>query len=71
MRASWKPPRSSLSPTCAPGLEAAGLKQERRALRVRVDDLAWEWEDDALILRFRLGPGAYATEVLAELGDIR
>lgn len=53
------------------GLEAAGLKQERRALRVRVDDLAFEWEDDALILRFRLGPGAYATEVLAELGDIR
>ena len=25
------------------GLEAAGLKQERRALRVRVDGLAWSW----------------------------
>jgi tRNA pseudouridine13 synthase len=54
------------------GLEAAGLKQERRALRVRVRDLAWRWrEPAALELDFVLGPGAYATEVLAELGDCR
>jgi tRNA pseudouridine13 synthase len=53
------------------GLEAARMKQERRALRVRVQDLAWDWQDDGLLLRFRLGPGAYATEVLAELGEIR
>ena len=52
------------------GLEAAGLKQERRALRMRVQELAWEWQDAALVLRFRLAPGAYATELLAELGDI-
>jgi tRNA pseudouridine13 synthase len=53
------------------GLEDARMKQERRALRVRVHDLEWEWRDEGLLLRFRLGPGAYATEVLAELGEVR
>jgi len=53
------------------GLEGARMKQERRALRVRVQELAWEWQPEGLLLRFRLGPGAYATEVLAELGDVR
>ncbi len=54
------------------GLESAGLKQERRALRVPVRDLQWSWPaDDVLQLSFVLPPGAYATEVLAELGDIR
>ena len=53
------------------GLEKADLKQERRSLRVRVNDLEWQWlGDDALELGFRLAPGAYATEVLAELGDV-
>ena len=53
------------------GLEAADMKQERRALRVRVRDLAWDWHGgDALELRFVLPPGAYATELLAELGDV-
>ncbi len=53
------------------GLEQAGLKQERRSLRVRVADLQWQWSDaDSLQLQFRLGPGSYATEVLAELGDV-
>ena len=54
------------------GLEAAGLKQERRALRVPVRELEWNWpQPDVLQLSFVLPPGAYATEVLAELGDIR
>ncbi|MFC4728743.1 tRNA pseudouridine(13) synthase TruD [Coralloluteibacterium thermophilus] len=54
------------------GLEAAGLKQERRALRVRVDALAWRWEgDDGLRIDLRLAPGAYATTVLAQLGEVR
>jgi tRNA pseudouridine13 synthase len=53
------------------GLERARMKQERRALRVRVQDLSWDWKEEGLELRFRLGPGAYATEVLAELGDIK
>ncbi|MGH8029268.1 MAG: tRNA pseudouridine(13) synthase TruD [Arenimonas sp.] len=52
------------------GLEAAGLKQERRALRVRVADVAWNWlEAEVLELKFGLPAGAYATEVLAELGE--
>ena len=52
------------------GLEAAGLKQERRALRVRVGDVGWEWlEAGVLQLVFALPAGAYATEVLAELGE--
>jgi tRNA pseudouridine13 synthase len=50
------------------GLEIAGLKQERRATRLRPQDLAWEWpEAGTLQLRFGLPPGAYATTVLAEL----
>ena len=54
------------------GLEAAGLRQERRSLRVRVRDLAWEWLDEAALrMEFQLAPGAYATELLAELGDVR
>ena len=53
------------------GLERAGLKQERRALRLRPVELAWRWHDDgALELRFALPPGCYATTVLRELGDI-
>lgn len=54
------------------GLEAAGLKQERRALRVRVQDLAWQWPaPGVLALAFTLPPGAYATGLLAELGEVR
>lgn len=53
------------------GLERAGLKQERRALRLRPAELEWKWRDDrALELRFALPPGCYATTVLGELGDI-
>ena len=53
------------------GLEKADLKQERRSLRVRVNELDWQWSaDDVLQLSFRLAPGSYATEVLAELGEV-
>lgn len=53
------------------GLESAGLEQERRSLRLRPGDLVWRWpDDDALELGFALPPGAYATVVLAELGDM-
>lgn len=53
------------------GLEKAGLKQERRALRLAVDDLQWQWLDDAasLQLSFSLPAGCYATSVLGELVD--
>jgi tRNA pseudouridine13 synthase len=53
------------------GLEQAGLKQERRALRVPVRELAWSWIDDAALeLTFELPPGSYATALLGALGDI-
>jgi tRNA pseudouridine13 synthase len=53
------------------GLEAVGLKQERRATRLRPQALEWTWMDPVTLqLRFSLPPGAYATTVLAELGDI-
>lgn len=53
------------------GLEAAGLNQERRALRLRPADLAWRWSSgDTLELSFVLPPGTYATSVLAELGQL-
>ncbi len=62
-------------PTChrlQAGLEAAGLKQERRATRLRPESLQWDWLDDgALRLTFALPPGAYATTLLAALGDVR
>ena len=51
------------------GLEAAGLKQERRATRLRPAALEWSWPDaQTLRLAFTLPPGAYATSVLVELG---
>ena len=49
------------------GLERAGLKQERRALQLQVEDLRWEWRGDELELAFRLPAGAFATSVLREL----
>ena len=53
------------------GLEKAGLKQERRALRLRPDALESEWlAEDVLMLTFALPPGCYATTVLRELGEI-
>ena len=53
------------------GLASAGLKQERRATRLRPAALGWRWPGaDALELRFELPPGAYATSVLAELGRV-
>lgn len=55
------------------GLEREGLKQERRATRLRAADLQWRWldgQDDALELRFALPPGSYATALLHELGQV-
>lgn len=50
------------------GLEQAGLEQARRSLRIRVQDLAWSWEqENQLLLNFTLPAGAYATCLLREL----
>lgn len=52
------------------GLEQAGLKQERRGLRLRAEGLHWEWlEEGVLRLGFALPPGSYATSLLHELGE--
>jgi tRNA pseudouridine13 synthase len=46
---------------------AAGMEQERRSLRLAVHELASSAEADAVVLRFRLARGCYATAVLREL----
>jgi len=52
---------------CA-GLEAAGLQQDRRALRLKVADLGWQrGSSGELVLTFSLPAGAYATSVLREV----
>ena len=48
-------------------LEQAGLKQERRALRLQVADLSWQWLESELELEFELPSGSYATSVIREL----
>lgn len=50
------------------GLEKAGLKQQRRALRARVEQLQWRWGDSGVLtLDFNLSKGVYATSFLSEL----
>jgi tRNA pseudouridine13 synthase len=46
---------------------AAGMSQERRSLRLRVAELRCAAEPEAVLLRFRLTRGAFATAVLREL----
>jgi tRNA pseudouridine13 synthase len=49
------------------GLERFGLDADRRALRLAVQDLGWQWDYPDLVLQFGLPPGSYATAVLREL----
>ena len=53
------------------GLEQAGLKQERKALRLLVPEIEAEWEagEDSLVLGFELPAGAFATTVLREVAE--
>ena len=57
------------------GLERNGLKQERKALRLNVDDLAYTYKRSdnlsTVTLEFTLPAGAYATAVLAEIGHFK
>ena len=46
---------------------AAGMRQERRSLRLAVRELTCEPEAAAVLLRFRLPRGSFATAVLREL----
>lgn len=45
----------------------AGMRQERRSLRLAVQELTLAEESEALVLCFRLGRGSFATAVLREL----
>lgn len=56
-------------PELSEGLERAGVEAARRPLRLFPEALQAEWIDhNTLELAFTLGPGAYATTVLAALG---
>lgn len=48
-------------------LEGAGLRQDRRPLRVIPGDLSWSFSAEGLALEFSLPAGSYATVLLAEL----
>ena len=57
-----------LHPELADGLLKAGLESDRRALRVKPENLAWQFETgDSLRLSFRLPAGSYATALLREI----
>jgi tRNA pseudouridine13 synthase len=58
-----------LAPECALCV-AAGLRQERRSLRLTVGELQCELETHAVRLRFRLARGGFATAVLRELIEV-
>lgn len=57
----------------AMGLEQRDVKAQRRALRLPIESLSWEWLDasesneQALILSFTLTTGSFATSVLASI----
>jgi tRNA pseudouridine13 synthase len=57
-------------PDLAEGLARAGLRQERRALRLPVREFSWRTIDGDLELSFFLPSGCYATAVLQALGDV-
>lgn len=54
------------------GLESMGLSQARRALRVSISALDWQFQDGdtSLQLKFFLPAGSYATSVLRELINV-
>jgi tRNA pseudouridine13 synthase len=57
---------AQLDPYCVQCVQA-GMRQERRSLRLAVRELRCEPERDAVVLRFRLARGSFATAVLREL----
>ena len=58
-------------PDVADTLEHAGLRQERRPLRVIPADVSWSLDEDVLTLECVLPKGVYATSVLREVGTFR
>ena len=63
---------SPLLTQLAAGLEQRDIKAQRRALRLPIEALTWEWGDleegsHTLVLNFTLTTGSFATSVLASL----
>ncbi len=56
-------------PLLLEGIASAGLRHERRALRLIPQNLHWDWQGDDLILSFVLPVGTFATSILRELAD--
>ena len=60
-----------LNTELAAGLVKMGLSFDRRALRVRVRDFDWKFQDDSsLLLNFFLPSGSYATSLIRELVEV-
>lgn len=60
---------AELAEACEPVI-AAGMNQERRALRLAVRELGWERQGGDALLRFWLTKGSFATTVVKELFDV-
>lgn len=52
-------------------LEHRGLQQERRPLRIDLNDLCWEQRDENIELAFSLASGQFATSVLREITELK
>ncbi len=60
--------QNALLTKLARGLEQREVKAQRRALRLPIEDLSWQWtEQQTLVLSFTLTTGSFATSVLASL----
>ena len=63
--------QSPLLTQLATGLVQRDIKAQRRALRLPIEALSWEWQDkedgQILVLNFTLTTGSFATSVLASL----
>ena len=58
-------------PELAQGLIAFAVDKDRRALRVNVQDLSWQFVNDTILeLGFTLPAGSYATSVLREIIEL-
>ena len=64
---------SDLLTQLAIGLEKRDVKAQRRALRLPIEAMSWEWQasqnsnEQTLVLNFTLTTGSFATSVLGSL----
>lgn len=49
------------------GFEKFRIKQDRRAIRIHPIDFKYAWQNNHLLLNFKLLPGAYATGIIREI----